>query len=564
MSMPTVPPAPKPPGKLKKLFSWIGGIPKRIWGWSLAGRAALVTALVLTVLVIVAWTIFFMDPESVPWRHSMTFGRIVAVLSLLVVIPILVHRTLRLWLEGEASQFPDIDFAWKTGLAALARNGIDVTATPIFLILGCADERQQRAMMEASGRGLRVRETPAGPAALHWYAGPDCVFLFCSQASWLSALTHQVNRREASDGTGSFANPEIPTPTSTPTPASMMPEQQLLVGEEEDAGRGTIMLNQYMGRGAPLPAPIPAPESSSDTGVRGTMMMQAPVQFERPIAAAPSMALDTAGARRSTVLPPQDAAEQSQRLQYTCQLLRRIRQPLCAVNGILTVFDFEALQGTAREAEELERAIRSDLGMVSRGLGLRAPTTALVAGLEKEPGFRELVRRVGRERASAQRFGQRFDLRSLATPAEIAALTVHVSGAFEDWVHMLFKERGALSRPGNTSLYGLLCKVRSNLKTRLAEILAGGFGYDPERDTQSEPVLFSGCYFAATGDSEDRQAFVQGVFDKLVEEQEDVEWTQKALVYDRRYRIAGYLGRALDVMLVASIIGLIVWKVFWK
>ena len=59
-------------------------------------------------------------------------------------------------------------------------------------------------------------------------------------------------------------------------------------------------------------------------------------------------------------------------------------------------------------------------------------------------------------------------------------------------------------------------------------ILCGGFGHDPERASRGEPVAFSGCYFAATGRSADRRAFLEGVFDKLNEEQDSVEWTKEA------------------------------------
>lgn len=45
---------------------------------------------------------------------------------------------------------------------------------------------------------------------------------------------------------------------------------------------------------------------------------------------------------------------------------------------------------------------------------------------------------------------------------------------------------------------------------------------------------FGGCYFAATGDKEDQRAFVRGVFDKLTDLQEDLEWTSAAITRSRR------------------------------
>ena len=82
------------------------------------------------------------------------------------------------------------------------------------------------------------------------------------------------------------------------------------------------------------------------------------------------------------------------------------------------------------------------------------------------------------------------------------------------------------------SLYAMLCKVRRTLKTRLGDVLGKGFGYD--RQSGNPPMLFSGCYFAATGPKSDRQAFVSGLLSKLYDEQEDIEWTEDALREDRR------------------------------
>jgi hypothetical protein len=108
----------------------------------------------------------------------------------------------------------------------------------------------------------------------------------------------------------------------------------------------------------------------------------------------------------------------------------------------------------------------------------------------------------------------------------------------------LFREQDVLTRPGNTRLYSLLCQVRCHLRPRLSEILTGGFGYDAQLSPHDEPFLFSGCYFAATGRTRDRQAFAKGVFDKLSDEQEHVEWTEQALRAERRYLWFAYAGCA--------------------
>ena len=67
-------------------------------------------------------------------------------------------------------------------------------------------------------------------------------------------------------------------------------------------------------------------------------------------------------------------------------------------------------------------------------------------------------------------------------------------------------------------------------------------------------------YFAATGDNDDQQAFVKGVFDKLVDEQEELEWSRAALAKHRRYQRLAYVGITLDVLLAAALGGMILYK----
>ncbi len=509
--LPAAPAAPampkmKPPGKIKKFFGWIIGIPRRLWRLSLAAKAAWLSAFALLVVVAIAWMTFFVEPESVPWRHAMTPGRVIAVVCLLILIPLVVYRVLKLWLEGDTSRFPDLDFAWRAGVTALERNGVDLATVPIYLVLGAASERQERLLFDAAGLGLRVHDVPEGPAPLHWYAGPEAVFLCCTEASWMSALSAFDATRALTEMASSLTSLESPTASPympaaadqpamayqpqalaapqqaalpAPRPAAMPAATAPMPGGGNEDIRGTIMLGQYaaglaaQASQAPMAQPLPPQQAPVDLNfgippqgggpagaaeesgpIGGTMMLQAPIQLPNRQAVAPRPVVGaapptfTAAQRQASVLSPQESAEQLERLQHVCTLLRRARQPLCAINGVLALLPLTTVQGSPREVDELQRAAKSDLRTIGRTLELRCPVTALVVGLEQEAGFRELVRRVGRDRAAVQRFGQRYDVRSQATAEEMNALCADVCGAFEDWVYTLFREQGALSRPG--------------------------------------------------------------------------------------------------------------------
>jgi len=233
----------------------------------------------------------------------------------------------------------------------------------------------------------------------------------------------------------------------------------------------------------------------------------------------------------------QESLEFGNRLEYVCELLRRSRQPAAPCNGILAVLSLSALQLSDAGVDEWEKVIRADLNSLQRALQVRSPVIGLVIGMEKEPGFRELIRRVGSEHSGARlrRFGKGFDLSALPTVEQLSAFGGHVASVFEDWTYLLFRQPGALTRPGNRHLYALLCRVRLSFQSSLTRLLAKGFGHRSSSSTIDDPILFAGCYFAATGETPDRQAFVKGVIDKLYDEQESLEWTSDAISESRRY-----------------------------
>jgi hypothetical protein len=208
----------------------------------------------------------------------------------------------------------------------------------------------------------------------------------------------------------------------------------------------------------------------------------------------------------------------------------------------------------------VQRAAKRDLATLLRGLMVRCPVTALVVGMEEHNGFQELVRRVGHDRAAGQRFGKGFNLSNPPLPERLEALAAHACGAFEDWVYTLFREKGSLAKPGNTRLYSLLCKIRRDVQTRLGNLLAVGFGHETDDDSGEDGLFFGGCYFAATGESEDRQAFVKGVFDKLPDQQEELQWTDRGLGEDQKYQILSNVCLGIDMLLLIGLVVLIVHR----
>jgi hypothetical protein len=178
---------------------------------------------------------------------------------------------------------------------------------------------------------------------------------------------------------------------------------------------------------------------------------------------------------------------------------------------------------------------------------------ALVVGMEEKSGFFELVRRVG-SKSRVRRFGKGFQVWSRPGEEQLGALSLHACGAFEDWVYHLFQEPGGLNKPGNRKLYNLLCEIRLRLQNRIQNILVHSYSCAPGSDDGAQqPWLFGGCYFAATGETDDRQAFVRDVFRRLFDLQDDVEWSHRALLANQRYHRLAQVALMCDGLLAVAV-----------
>jgi hypothetical protein len=520
-------------------FSVLKG-PKKLLNISLPTRVALLIWLFLVVLTITSYVTFLMNKERAGWETWWGgWERTLIIFVLIFAIPIIIRQTLKLWLEGEKSAYPDIDFAWKAGLDALKESGIDPTEVPIFVIVGNRDHKEASNLFEASGLQLRVSNVPDGPAALHWFATPDAVYLCCTETSYLSLVAsggasvgHAAPAAKGSPGKkadirGTMMSGDSSDPVETPdirgTAASIemdSDEESAPAPRKNAAIYGTMVIGG----------------DSGDSGV--TTPTQPP---------APSSSISIAAAN-----------EQKARLSYVGGLLQRLRQPVCPINGILSLLPFDQVAKSAALGQAVQRATKSDLTALFDKTQLRCSVIAVVTDMESESGFRELVRRVGPDRAMANRFGKGFDLWSPPIPEQIEAVSRHACGAFEDWTYKLFRERDGLKKHGNTKLYSLLCKIRCHMTERLGNILVDAYSNDGDSET-SKNLLFSGVYFVAAGDTEDRRAFVKAVFDKLDQEESELDWTEKALADDERYQNLANLASLVSGVMMVSLVGMFVW-----
>ncbi len=519
--------------------------PRRILGLSLPKRAAILVFLVFTLLAAGTFALWFRrdHPELVHFLRA-----IGAVTVLIILSSIVVHYMVKSWLEHDVSGFPDIDDAWEQGVAELAAAGYNLGELPLFLVLGVPEESSAKSLLAAAAVGVDVSAVPAGErTALRWFAGPNCAVLVVSHAGRLSRLVARVKEP-----------PDMATGPSSGQPLGTLqvPDRY---GNTAAPGFGGGFDHSEQFGGSEGPGSVGGQSTIGAPGVQpaymaGTLTPDSGISRREPqhrgIPGGPRVSQRAA----PVALTKEQAETATARLEHVCRLLRKERLPLCPINGILTVLPFDLVSRSDQEASEVHNSVRIDLATLRAGLQLRSQVVVLYGGMEHEAGFPELKRRLGPKVSSEQQFGKGYNPHCPAIDEELAAVAQHACGAFEDWTYHLFAQKGErLSNPrGNRQLYALVCKIRS-LQQRLENIIVKGFSATDDSD--EKPHLFSGCYFAATGEKDDRRAFVAGVFkNRLLAQDEDVEWTDSAVADNDRYQWIANLLVAVDVVLIGAIV----------
>jgi len=511
--------------------------------------AWVVLMIIYAVAVISMWRAgaLYQDRERLVW---------LLLFLLVFVITVIVYFLVKFWLVKEESRFPNIDQIWETALEQCQQQGISVRQVPIFLVLGAKDQPQASNLMKASLLPMSVVVPKQQDTDLVFFANENSIFLFLNGCSCISGLS---------------------LPSSLAASPAQMPV------ESGSALAGTIDASAFaklaggMGENSPASAGAggtltqaamqsalsdAAAFQSTNADAGRTMILPEGQQFEdflRPSGGASEIS------QRSTppptpTLSSQEVFERQEKLSYVCHLIQKVRQPVCPINGILTLLPFELIEAASGP---VQTAVQKDLRVLREELMVRCSNTVLVTQMEREEGFQELVKRVGEQECRESRFGRGSDLWNAPSADRLRSTAAHAVGAFEDWIYLLFQRENALQQRYNSRLLGLLCRVRGKFAENLPAVLGHGFGFDPntEPELAEEQFLFGGCYFAGTGPDPARNAFVKSVFLKILQNEGELEWTPGARARESQYQIGASLFALLGGVSLLTTLGLIAWKV---
>jgi hypothetical protein len=423
------------------------------------------------------------------------------------------YRVLSLDIEPPSSEFPDIDRAWGQAAQALAKADIHLDSVPLFLVLGWPSGSEDDFYRAAAFRS-QVKQVPNDPGEpLHVTANRDGIWLTCAGASLLGQHHQRVDRPAAADES-----------LATLAEESADPFRTMGMG----AGGGeTLRVEDFL-----------------ETFKKA----QAQLRSE---------------ARPKRVADPESHLA---RLRHLCRLIIRDRQGFCPINGVLLVLPIRAADSRA-DLDEIADACRRDLTTTFDVMRMRCPVLAMICGLEELTGFTDLVERLSGEQVR-KRMGQRFplvpELTSSEIPEKVESAVESVAGSlFPSMVHAMFQ----VESPGgedpeevlrtNSQLFRFLNEI-SDKGERLGRLVK-----ECLPTLRGEPLMFGGCYFAATGpDSASQHAFASGVLARMIrEDQDNVTWTEELLREDaaaarlaRFFKLGFILIIALGVLTAAVLV----------
>jgi hypothetical protein len=456
--------------------------------------------------------------------------------------------------EKLSADFPDIDQAFREGLASLAEAGIDMRDAPVFLVVGRPLEGEDNAMLAAQF-GFKIRDVPRwAEAPIRFSANDHAVFLATSGAStfgrYVSTVIEDaqeaVSRRERLESAA----------------GDLRADHTIPVAEEQNANAAGATPAATPEATAIAEAATAAPASLADPELRVIGLLGA----EGQAAKAPQTT------RRRVFLKNKALVrEQMARMQHVCQLLRRQRRPFCPINGILVMLPM-AVTDADDDAASATSACQLDLAVVQETLQVRCPVFVMACDAEQIPGFREFMQRVPAAQRQT-RLGQRFPLSADVEPGGLPDMVQDGVGWFTHTflpsvVYNLFRLESAgsvhTSAPqlpetiaGNHRLYQLLAEMRLR-RNRLTRFLTRGLMLDGQA-----PFLLGGFYVAATGPDADRdRGFAAGVFQRLPENQNAVAWSRDATEQEADFTRWTRYGYVLFVALVL-VLGFLIYRLWF-
>lgn len=421
----------------------------------------------------------------------------------------------------------ELHAAWKQAKDRIARAGIDLRRTPLFLTLGRPTGGVHN-FFSAAGFPLAIPPTPADDdAPLRICGNHDALFLCCDRSSLLDEFVTRLARRQAERDSvsavqiGSLRNANETAAHIWGSPST------------SNQNDGVNIKNK-----AAYPGGVTPTSGTAVLAKPTTITEQHPViakmesQFDvlqKQIAEAETVIQPTCRTESLVELETQLAAEIDERLQGICRLLAEDREPFCPINGVVLLVPIDATDN-AELADHVGMRIEHDLTTIVRSLQMGVSIQLVLTGLERCVGTKAMLARFPKTQRD-RRLGAVIPIAPASEPESEAKLLDQTSqwlcnDLFPPLVARLLNRDGSdedadfALQQGNLRLHQFTVSMRDRqgwLSRMMRRIVA----------SQQGNLRLRGCFFAATGDDAMHgQAFAAGIVPMILGCQNEVRWLE--------------------------------------
>jgi hypothetical protein len=531
----------------------------------LAAKVTFAVGVSLLLITIATWIVYNAQPQRVAWGDYLNGTQIVTLASLWVVTCGITYWTVRLWSEEVPVRYSELEIAWRAGFQKMAQQGIDVQRLPLFLVLGCHDEKSQLQLLNQCGFKPVTGLIPASSGApIRWSITEESVLLFCNQIGLLGTIQSRIALHQPL--AKSVASHVLPldafrmettqnirpnwTDSELDGIASEGSESMVAQGDFDKSYvppmaanlRGSVHTGAAVTAEQRLVRRKSELESLADDTTRRLDETEELIAKFENRSGFPFESSVLAGNPHAEILSSNEQVECQAMLEDFCRRLRGSRRATAPINGILAWIDTPQLMDSANCSTKLGESLRKDLDELESLLGIQAPVTVVLDQMHAVPGFSELIRRLGPERASVAMLGEAFSLEKYPDSTSINQLSRNAVRTLCSAAYHHFHAPNGTGQPGNHKLFQMVAAGRGKLSRSLQPFLVqsisvadGGNRADSRAD---EPTLFGGVFFASSCDEPIKQGFVRGIFSRMMDQQELLNWTSRRRQAEKRYSLA--------------------------
>lgn len=485
----------------------------------------------------------------------------------------LIARTLRS--SQDCPLFDATARSLRGGLDRLQRAGIDVSQSPLYLVLG-SPAGGVRDFFDATGVELTVQPPPEElDESVQVCGNRDAIYVCCRDASLLGSFarraaelrTHE-RQAEVSRRRSACRAPAHRWSTASPDQLASLPTA---------AGELTVADNASTTRGAPFaaatdPGPVatetlpPPGNGDSDDHGDGTLS-----RLDRTFEELETLTDETSDRGNAGVLQRSqpksnllkletaEADRLSRGLAAVCHELAEVREPYCPINGVLVLIPLDAADHI-ETADHVGMRLERDLATIATATETTVSAQLVVCDLDQCVGSQAFL-----DRFPAAQRGRRLGASLPVTPASEPEAGPEAVDRAVRWIcETLFPPLGirlmrrdasdrTLDRQhqdGNRQIHRLVHSMRTRrdgLSRMLRRVVVGTAGM----------VRLRGCHLAATGPAgTSRQAYAEGLLPLILDIQNEVQWSPQRRRRDRQQRLAAATIYAVTVTLTA-------WTLVW-